>query len=173
MRNFRTAAVASATAFAVAFGTTTLAAAEENQPADATSTTTTSAPAPEQKQGSANKNRDPQGVLKGPQDGDKSFSSVIGDGTKGLFSGQGSSQYFDDSKKPFFVTDAFGKETNIANVPQWARWWVDSTVVTTVAALIGAAIGGYNYAAYNGWVPAIDIRLPQLPQLPQLPNLPF
>ena len=173
MRNFRTVAVASATAFAVAFGTTTLAAAEDSQPADTTPTPTTSAPAPEQRQGSAKKNRDQQVVLKGTQKDDKPFSSVVGDGTKGLFTGKGSSHYFNDSKKPFFITDAFGKETHIEQVPQWARWWIDSTVVTTTAALIGAAIGGYNYAAYNGWVPAIDIPLPQLPQLPQLPNLPF
>lgn len=128
MRNFRTAAVASATAFAVAFGGTTLAAAEDDQPANT--------PAVEQpadtKQGSAENEssadgRDRQVVLRGKQDGDKDFGAVLSDGTKGLFSGQGSSQYFDDSKKPFFITDAFGKETNIDQVPQWARWWIDST----------------------------------------------
>lgn len=143
MRNFRTAAVASATALTVALGgiATASAAVTEAPAKDETTTTTTEKP-----------KADRQVIFVGKQEGDKDAGKVISDGTKGLFSGKGSSHYYDDTDKPFFITDALGKETDVAKVPQWARAWIDGTVIAGIGALVGLIIAGFNFASYNGLI---------------------
>ncbi|MCQ4608988.1 hypothetical protein KBX14_00895 [Corynebacterium sp. CCUG 61414] len=157
MRNFRTAAVASATALTVALGgIATASAAEDNAPAKDTKVTTTTTNTPKPK-------ADRQVIFTGKQDGDKDFSKVVSDGTKGLFNKGGSSHYFDqkvndnktdnkDMDQPFYITDAFGKKTDAAAVPQWARYWIDGTVIAGIGALVGLIIAGFNFASYNGLI---------------------
>ncbi|WP_288831237.1 hypothetical protein [uncultured Corynebacterium sp.] len=135
MRNFRTAAVASATALTIAFGGVATASAQSSDAENNAETTTS---------GSA--------VFSGKQDGDKDFGDVIKDGTKGLFNNQGSSQYFNDTDEPFFAADAGGKEKDIDNIPQWGRYWIDGTVVAAIGSLVGLVIAGFNWASYNGWI---------------------
>ena len=130
MRNFRTAAVASATALTVLAGGTSIASAQ-------TETT---------------EGNDRQVIFVGEQDGDKAFGDIVSDGSSGLSSQQGSSQYFDDKDDPFYPTDAFGKNTNEEKVPQWARYWIDGSVVAAIGALIGLVIAGLNFSFYNGWL---------------------
>lgn len=150
MRNIRTAAVASATALTVLVGGTAIASAED-------------APNAKSDRSAVFAGKQTEGV-KTPKTGDpeiqadKDFGKVISDGTKGLFGGQGSSQYVtkEDAETPFYPTDAFGKKTNLENVPQWARLWIDGTVVAGIGALVGLIIAGVNFASYNGW-----IQLPQ------------
>ena len=134
MRNFRTAAVASATALTVLAGGTAIASAE-----DAQNETTSN---------------DKAVVFVGKQEGDKDFGKVVSDGTKGVFDGKGSSKYFDDedTEKPFYPTDAFGNKTNAEDVPQWARYWIDGSVVAAIGALVGLVIAGLNFSFYNGWL---------------------
>lgn len=143
MRNFRTAAVASATALTVALGGIATASAEEP---------TTPAKS------------DRQVIFVGKvKDTDKDAGKVISDGTKGLFNRGGSSHYFDqkvndneknnkDMDQPFYITDAFGKQTDAAAVPQWARTWIDGTVIAGIGALVGLIIAGFNFASYNGLI---------------------
>ena len=142
MRNFRTAAVASATALTVLAGGTAIASAQ----------TETTTPATETAQTETNQGNDRQVIFVGKQDGDKDFGKVVSDGTKGVFDQKGSSQFFDDKDEPFFPTDAFGKKTNVDNVPQWARYWIDGSVVAAIGALVGLVIAGFNFAFYNGWL---------------------
>lgn len=132
MRNFRTAAVASATALTVLAGGTAIASAE-----DAQNETTSD---------------DKAVVFVGKQEGDKDFGEVVSDGTEGLFGGKGSSQYFDDKDEPFYPTDAFGNKTNKEDVPQWARYWIDGSIVAAIGALVGLVIAGLNFSFYNGWL---------------------
>ena len=132
MRNFRTAAVASATALTVLAGGTAIASAE-----DAQNETTSN---------------DKAVVFVGKQEDDKDFGKVVSDGTEGLFGGKGSSQYFDDKDEPFYPTDAFGNKTNKEDVPQWARYWIDGSIVAAIGALVGLVIAGLNFSFYNGWL---------------------
>ena len=154
MRNFRTAAVASATALTVLAGGTAIASAQTTeQDAPATETNSSSADQNQETQsGSSSADRDRQVIFAGKQDGDKDFGKVVSDGTKGVFDQKGSSQFFDDKGEPFFPTDAFGKKTNVDNVPQWARYWIDGSVVAAIGALVGLVIAGFNFAFYNGWL---------------------
>ncbi|MGX0629882.1 hypothetical protein ACUW8P_000989 [Corynebacterium afermentans] len=150
MRNFRTAAVATATALTVVAGGTAIASAQDAGENENTS-------------------KDKQVVFVGKQDkgikvdpktgetteqADKDFGEVIGDGTEGLFGGAGSSHYFtkEDAATPFYPTDAFGKQTNVEKVPQWARYWIDGSIVAGIGALVGLVIAGLNFAFYNGWI---------------------
>ena len=133
MRNFRTAAVATATALTVVAGGTAIASAEEG-------TTETNS-------------KDKAVVFVGKQkETDKDFGEVVSDGTKGLFDGKGSSKYFNDEQDPFYPTDAFGNTTNAEDVPQWARYWIDGSIVAAIGALVGLVIAGFNFAFYNGWL---------------------
>ena len=133
MRNFRTAAVATATALTVVAGGTAIASAEEG-------TTETNS-------------KDKAVVFVGKQkETDKDFGEVVSDGTKGLFDGKGSSKYFNDEQDPFYPTDAFGNKTNAEDVPQWARYWIDGSIVAAIGALVGLVIAGFNFAFYNGWL---------------------
>lgn len=134
MRNFRTAAVATATALTVVAGGTAIASAEE-----ATATETTS--------------NDKAVVFVGKQKKtDKDFGEVVSDGTKGLFNNEGSTKYFNDEQDPFYPTDAFGNKTNAEDVPQWARYWIDGSIVAAIGALVGLVIAGLNFSFYNGWL---------------------
>jgi len=133
MRNFRTAAVATATALTVVAGGTAIASAEEG-------TTETAS-------------NDKAVVFVGKQkETDKDFGEVVSDGTKGLFDGKGSSHYFNDEQDPFYPTDAFGNKTNAEDVPQWARYWIDGSIVAAIGAVIGLIIAGLNFSFYNGWL---------------------
>lgn len=161
MRNFRTAAVASATAVTVVLGGTAIASA---QPTTETSTKTTTAAATTTGNEQTTKAEptatttakvanDKQVIFAGKvRESDKDLGAVISDGTKGLNEGKGSSQYTNDTKEPFYITDAFGKRTNAELVPQWARIWIDATVVAGIGAVVGLIIAGINFASYNGWI---------------------
>lgn len=148
MRNFRNAAVATATAITLAATGTSIALAETTENADASDRVVTHTG-----------NQSSVAFQGTKQDGDKSFGEVISDGTKGVFSGAGSSHYVtkEDANTRFDIRDAAGKETNVENMPQWARLWVDGTIVAGIGALVGLVIAGVNYASYNGW-----IQLPQI-----------
>lgn len=74
---------------------------------------------------------------------DKPLKDIIADGT--------------DTTDPFDARMLFGKETNWQEAPQWARLWVDGTLIAGIAAAIGGVIAAVNWASYNGW-----IQLPQL-----------
>ena len=132
MRNIRNAAVASATALTLVIGGTSAAFAED-KPAEA-----------------AAENQDNKVVVSSEKDPQSSIS----DGTKGLFGGKGSSKYLPetDTEKPFYITDAFGDTTRPDEVPSWARYWIDGTVVAGIGALVGLIIAGFNFASYNGWI---------------------
>lgn len=143
MRNIRTATVASATALTIALGGTSVALAQEAN--DATSSA-------DQTSSSSSKERDRQVIFDDKQETDKEFKDVVSDGVEGLRDGKGSSKFFDDAEKPFFPTDAFGKNTNPEQVGQWARYWIDGTVIAGIGALVGLIIAGFNFASYNGWI---------------------
>ena len=151
MRNFRTAAVASATALTVLAGGTAIASAQEsdNDPKAPETNSSSSAQTNGEKQDDKKSDSDRQVIFVGKQKNDKDFGEVVSDGTSGLFSGEGSSKYFDDEDKPFFPTDAFGKKTNVDEVPQWARYWIDGSIVAAIGALVGLVIAGFNFAFYN------------------------
>lgn len=151
MRNFRTAAVASATALTVAFGGVAVASAETTE---TPATTEASYEKPADRPRSETKNNDNSVAFKGfdGREGDKSFNESISDGTEGLFNGKGSSHYVNDADKPFYGVDAFGKEKNAEALPQWARIWIDGTIVSAIGALVGLVIAGFNFASYNGLI---------------------
>ncbi|MDK8662852.1 hypothetical protein [Corynebacterium coyleae] len=161
MRNFRTAAVASATALTVFVGGTAIASAQSSEKPETTATAeqngqdNNDTKKPEEKKS----DKDKQVIFAGKQEGDKSFGDVVKDGTAGLFNGKGSSKYFNqevngmtDAERPFYPTDAFGKKTNPEAVPQWARYWIDGTIVAGIGALVGLVIAGINFASYNGFI---------------------
>ena len=163
MRNFRNAALASATALAIAAtGTTAAFANEEGAGEDATG----------QGKVECYKERDqydkggPLGVLfKGTAcEEDKSVKEIISDGFEGLRNGQGSSQFLPkgDREEKFDITDAAGKETYWQVLPQWARLWIDATAITGIGAFVGLVIAGVNFASYNGLVQLPEFPLPQL-----------
>ncbi|MCG7277672.1 hypothetical protein MHJ95_01520 [Corynebacterium imitans] len=155
MRNFRTAAVATATALTVAISGTAIAQADE-KPGEETQQGSTS----EGKQFDTREETKQNGVSPAFQSGkrysedDKELGQVISDGTKGLFGGKGSSQYVSDNDrdKKFYGVDAFGKETQGDALPQWARLWIDGTIVAGIGALVGLVIAGFNFASYNGLI---------------------
>lgn len=143
MRNFRNAAVATATAITLAASGTSIALAETTDAADASDREVT-----------YTGNQSSVAFKGTKQEGDKSFGEVISDGTKGLFNDGGSSHYVtkEDAETRFDIRDAAGKETNVENMPQWARLWVDGTIVAGIGALVGLVIAGVNFASYNGWI---------------------
>ncbi|SDL79739.1 hypothetical protein SAMN04488535_0813 [Corynebacterium mycetoides] len=145
MRNFRTAAVATATALTVALGGVATATAAETSP-DAKEPATQIGEPGQAKEG------ENSAIFAGEKEGDKDFGEVVSDGVRGLLNGQGSSQFFNDTDKLFFGVDALGKETNSDNMPQWARYWIDGTVIAAIGSLAGLVIAGFNWASYNGWI---------------------
>lgn len=52
--------------------------------------------------------------------------------------------------------DLLGSSTDVTNVPQWARIWMEGLSIAGIGALVGLVIAGVNFASYNGW-----IQLPQ------------
>ena len=49
--------------------------------------------------------------------------------------------------------DMFDTETS-DKIPDWASYWKKGTIALGVSSVIGAIIGAYNYAVYNGIIPA-------------------
>ncbi|OFN77992.1 MULTISPECIES: hypothetical protein [unclassified Corynebacterium] len=49
--------------------------------------------------------------------------------------------------------DMFGTETS-DKIPDWASYWKKGTIALGISSVIGAVIGAYNYAVYNGIIPA-------------------
>lgn len=136
MRNFRNVALATATAATLAITGTGAAIADTatGTQADALFTGT-----------------------KGENDTD--LGTIITEGTKGVLDGKGASEFsrLTDGKEPFDARTLLGKQTNWQDAPQWARLWVDGTLIAGIAAAIGGVIAAVNWASYNGW-----IQLPQL-----------
>ena len=123
MRNFRTAAVAAATAVTVAFGGTAVASAESS----ATNENTTSS-------SSSSSSFTQQGKKKGAWSEGEDGKPVV--------------------KPENQVTgeDMFGTETS-DNIPEWASDWKKGATALGITSVIGAIIGAYNYAVYNGIIP--------------------
>lgn len=164
MRNFRNAALASATALAIAAPGTTAAFAEGEEPNQGEGTCSQYF----NEDGKVNDKPAPGGPLdvlfKGTAcDDDKSVKEIISDGFEGLRNGQGSSQFLpsDDRSKEFDIRDAAGKETYWQLLPQWARIWIDATAITGIGAFVGLVIAGVNFASYNGLVQLPEFPLPQ------------
>ncbi|MGV0434288.1 hypothetical protein ACUY3H_04900 [Corynebacterium ureicelerivorans] len=162
MRNFRNAALASATALAIAATGTTAAFA-----GDANTATTDSDQG--KKECYAEREKYEKGgplevLFKGTAcDGDKSVKEIISDGFEGLRNGQGSSQFLppEDRNKEFDIRDAAGKETYWQLLPQWVRLWIDATAITGIGAFVGLVIAGVNFASYNDLVQLPEFPLPQ------------
>lgn len=49
--------------------------------------------------------------------------------------------------------DLFGAETS-DSIPDWASYWKKGATALGISSVIGAIIGAYNYAVYNGIIPA-------------------
>lgn len=138
MRNFRNAAVASATAAALVLGGATVATAAE--PTDNGSSATTE-----------NKGSSTEG--KGAENkGTKDKSLIFVGKQKVEDKADGNWPNSEHKDKKYFATDHFGEKTDVNGVPDWARWWVDSSIVGAIGAVIGLIIAGVNYASYNGWI---------------------
>lgn len=163
MRNFRNAALASATALAIAATGTTAAFAENDEGAGEDAAHQGKVKCYEGKE--QYEKGGPLDVLfKGTAcDGDKEVKDIISDGFEGLRGGKGSSQFLpkDDREKAFDIRDAAGKETYWQLLPQWARLWIDATAITGIGAFVGLVIAGVNFASYNGLVQLPEFPLPQ------------
>ena len=48
--------------------------------------------------------------------------------------------------------DMFGTETS-DNIPEWASDWKKGATALGITSVVGAIIGAYNYAVYNGIIP--------------------
>ena len=123
MRNFRTAAVAAATAATVAFGGVAVASAED--------TTNERASLAE----------NPSSVIKDTKADDAEYPTL-------------SSKIGANADKDQKVTghNLLGEEKG-KNNPRWGEIWRDGTVALGITSAIGALIGAYNYAVYNGILP--------------------
>ncbi len=158
MRNFRNAALASATALAIAATGTTAAFADPETGSGKTKSDCDIERSAENAGGPLNV------LFKGTAcQGDKEVKEIISDGFEGLRTGKGSSQFLpkDDREKQFDITDAAGKETYWQLLPQWARLWIDATAITGIGAFVGLVIAGVNFASYNGLVQLPEFPLPQ------------
>ncbi|QYH19557.1 hypothetical protein JKI95_11105 [Corynebacterium aquatimens] len=162
MRNFRNAAVASATALALIASGTTAALAQDVEVKIKTNDTI-SVELPETTNAADASDREvlhtgTQGnvAFKGfAKSDDKKPGDIISDAVDGANQGKGSSRALSglDTDKRFDGRDAFGKETNWQNMPQWSRIWVDATIVGGIGALIGLLIAGVNFLKFNGVLP--------------------
>ena len=123
MRNFRTAAVAAATAATVAFGGVAVASAEDTTNERASLAENLSS------------------VIKDTKADDAEYPTL-------------SSKIGANADKDQKVTghDLLGKEKG-ENNPRWGEIWRDGTVALGITSAIGALIGAYNYAVYNGILP--------------------
>ena len=123
MRNFRTAAVAAATAVTVAFGGTAVASAESS----ATNENTTSS--------------------------SSSSSSLTQLGKDwGAWSEGEDGKPVVEADDQVTGEDMFGKEV-AKDIPEWASNWKKAATALGITSVIGAIIGAYNYAVYNGIIP--------------------
>ncbi|MCT1428689.1 MULTISPECIES: hypothetical protein [Corynebacterium] len=123
MRNFRTAAVAAATAVTVAFGGTAVASAESS----ATNENTTSS--------------------------SSSSSSLTQLGKDwGAWSEGEDGKPVVEADDQVTGEDMFGKEV-AKDIPEWASNWKKGATALGITSVIGAIIGAYNYAVYNGIIP--------------------
>lgn len=158
MRNFRNAALASATALAIAATGTTAAFADPETGPDKTNSNC------DIERSAENAGGPLEVLFKGTAcDTDKSVKEIISDGFEGLSNGKGSSQFLpsDDRSKEFDIRDAAGKETYWQLLPQWARIWIDATAITGIGAFVGLVIAGVNFASYNGLIQLPEFPLPQ------------
>ena len=123
MRNFRTAAVAAATAATVAFGGVAVASAEDTTNERASLAENLSS------------------VIKDTKADDAEYPTL-------------SSKIGANADKDQQVTghDLLGKQKG-ENNPRWGEIWRDGTVALGITSAIGALIGAYNYAVYNGILP--------------------
>ena len=163
MRNFRNAALASATALAIAATGTTAAFATDGETGQ-TGTTNCEITDADEFRNEKNAGGPLDVLFKGTAcDGDKKLKDILSDGFEGLHEGQGSSQFLpkDDREKHFDITDAAGKETYWQLLPQWARLWIDATAITGIGAFVGLVIAGVNFASYNGLIQLPEFPLPQ------------
>ena len=165
MRNFRNAAIVSATALAIAASGTTAAFATEGE---GENTPICPDLTNEQAVKEFKNQHDAGGPLdvlfKGTAcDDDKKLKDILSDGFEGLRNDQGSSQFLpsEDRKQEFDIRDAAGKETYWQLLPQWARIWIDATAITGIGAFVGLVIAGVNFASYNGLVQLPEFPLPQ------------
>lgn len=165
MRNFRNAALASATALAIAATGTTAAFANNEEGTGKDATGQDKVNCSEFDKANPPEAGGPLNVLfKGTAcQGDKEVKDIISDGFEGLRNGKGSSQFLpsDDRSKEFDIRDAAGKETYWQLLPQWARIWIDATAITGIGAFVGLVIAGVNFASYNGLVQLPEFPLPQ------------
>ena len=163
MRNFRNAALASATVLAIAATGTTAAFATEGEDVQ-TSKTNCVIENAEQFRTEDNAGGPLDVLFKGTAcEGDKKLKEIISDGFEGLRNDQGSSQFLpsEDRKQEFDIRDAAGKETYWQLLPQWARIWIDATAITGIGAFVGLVIAGVNFASYNGLIQLPEFPLPQ------------
>ena len=123
MRNFRTAAVAAATAVTVAFGGTAVASAAESSSTNENTTSSSSS-------SSFTQLGKKKGAWSEGQDGKpvvKPENQVTGE-------------------------DMWGTEIS-ETIPEWASDWKKGATALGITSVIGAIIGAYNYAVYNGIIP--------------------
>ncbi|MDV2416121.1 hypothetical protein [Corynebacterium tuberculostearicum] len=123
MRNFHTAAVAAATAVTVAFGGTAVASAADSSSTNENTTSSSSS-------SSFTQMGKKKGAWSEGEDGKpvvKPENQVTGE-------------------------DMFGKETS-ETIPEWASDWKKGATALGITSVIGAIIGAYNYAVYNGIIP--------------------
>lgn len=168
MRNFRNAALASATAMAIAAtGTTAAFAADEggkNDKVDCPTPTPETEGWNEEKWKEDNVGGPLEVLFKGTAcENDRELKQIIDEGFAGLRDGKGSSQFLDSAERTrdFDIRDAAGKETYWQLIPQWARLWIDATAITGIGAFVGLVIAGVNFASYNGLVQLPEFPLPQ------------
>ena len=123
MRNFRTAAVAAATAATVAFGGVAVASAEDTT------------------NDRASLGENLSSVIKDTKDDNGEYETL-------------SSKIGANADKDQQVTGhaLLGEEKDKDN-PRWGEIWRDGTVALGITSAIGALIGAYNYAVYNGILP--------------------
>ena len=123
MRNFRTAAVAAATAVTVAFGGTAVASAADSSSTNENTTSSSSS---------------------------SSFTQMGKDW--GAWSEGKDGKPVVEADNQVTGEDMWGTETS-ENIPEWASNWKKGATALGITSVIGAIIGAYNYAVYNGIIP--------------------
>lgn len=163
MRNFRNAALASATALAIAATGTNAAFADSSAGEGQTNNTDCKSLNADEFRNEKNAGGPLDVLFKGTAcDDDKKLKDILSDGFEGLRGGQGSSQFLpDDRNKEASARDAFGTQTYWQLLPQWMRLLIDATTVTGIGAFVGLVIAGVNFASYNGLVQLPEFPLPQ------------
>lgn len=164
MRNFRNAALASATVLAIAATGTTAAFATEEATKEICPDLANLTEEQKEEWKKANAGGPLDVLFKGTAcPNDRELKEIISGGFEGLRNDQGSSQFLpsEDRKQEFDIRDAAGKETYWQLLPQWARLWIDATAITGIGAFVGLVIAGVNFASYNGLIQLPEFPLPQ------------